>query len=97
MALDGSEIGSMALADFGRPVTIGATAAVGVFSAPGMAIEHNGMTLITTEPTLLLDAAVAATVTNNSTVITIGGVQYQVFEKMPDGSGFVLLNLTTDF
>lgn len=81
----------------GTACTIGSTAAVGVFSAPGMAIEHNGMTLITTEPTLLLDAAVAATVTNNSTVITIGGVQYQAFEKMPDGSGFVLLNLTTDF
>lgn len=77
--------------------TIGAAPAVGVFSAPGMAIEHNGMTLVTTAPTLLLDEVVAATVTNNSTVITVGGVQYQAFEKMPDGSGFVLLNLTADF
>lgn len=88
---------SAMLAAMATACTIGVAPAMGVFSAPGMTIEHNGMSLITTEPALLLDEVVAATVTNNSTVITVGGVQYQAFEKMPDGAGFVLLNLTQDF
>jgi hypothetical protein len=96
MQFSAADIAAM-ISAMGTACTIGVAPAVGVFSAPGMAIEHNGMTLVTTEPTLLLDEVVAATVTNNSTVITIGGVQYESFEKMPDGSGFVLLNLTTDF
>ena len=82
---------------FGVPITIGSTPETGIFIEPGKQIERNGAVVVTTEPMLQLKTSVAATVTNNSTVITIGGVQYESFEKMPDGSGFVLLNLTTDF
>lgn len=82
---------------FGVPITIGSTPETGIFIEPGKKIEHNGLEIITTEPMLQLKTSVAATVTTDSTVITIAGVQYQAFNKVPDGSGFVELNLTTDF
>jgi alpha-D-ribose 1-methylphosphonate 5-triphosphate synthase subunit PhnL len=85
------------LAVMGQTVTIGATAAIGVFSDGPREVIRNGVTVITDSPTLLLDTTTAALVTTDSTVITIDGVQYQAFNKSPDGAGFVELDLTRDF
>jgi len=85
------------LAAMGEAVTIGATAATGLFSEPGRPVVRDGMTVVTTTPSLLLAEADAALVTINSTTITVAGVQYQAFLKTPDGAGFVDLDLTRDF
>lgn len=85
------------LSALGGPVTIGAAAVTGVFNEPGQPVNRNGVTVITDAPTLLLSVADAAPVVKDSTVITIDGVLYQVYEKTPDGAGFVELDLTRDF
>lgn len=79
-----------------NPVTT-VTAVTGVYSTGPREITRNGAAVWTDEPTLLLSAADAALVTRNSTIITTGGVSYQAYEKTPDGSGFVELDLTRDF
>lgn len=82
---------------FGVPIAIGSTSATGIFIEPGKQIERNGAVVITTEPMLQLKTTAAALITTDSTVITIAGVQYQAFNKVPDGAGFVELDLTRDF
>jgi hypothetical protein len=85
------------LAALGGPATIVAATVTGVFNEPGQPVNRNGVTVITDAPTLLLSAADAATVTKDSTVITIDGTEYQAYEKTQDGAGFVELDLTRDF
>lgn len=89
------------LAAMGQTITIGtglgSSTATGVFSDGPHEVTRNGVVLITDQPTLLLDTTAAAMVTTDSTIITIGGVQYQAFNKVPDGAGFVELDLTRDF
>jgi len=89
------------LAAMGQTITIGtgvgASTAIGVFSDGPREVIRNGVTVVTDTPTLLLDTTAAALVTTDSTVITIDGVQYQAFNKVPDGAGFVELDLTRDF
>jgi hypothetical protein len=51
----------------------------------------------TTGPLLTLSETDAALVTENSTIITINAVTYQATQKLPDGSGFVELELTKDY
>ena len=93
----GVEINSLALSDFGQAVLIGITPATGIFSTGPREVVRNDARVWTDQPTLLLSEADAATVTRNSTIITIGGVTYQAYEKTPDGSGFVELDLTRDY
>ena len=81
----------------GDSVLIGTAATVGVFSEPGKREDIYTGNVITTAPTLLLSSADAATVTENSTIIIHTGTQYQAFEKVPEGDGFVMLALTKDF
>ncbi len=81
----------------GDSVLIGAASTVGIFSEPGKREDVYTGNIITTAPVLLLSSADAATVTENSTIITIGGTQYQAFEKVPEGDGFMMLALTKDF
>ncbi|MCX5875307.1 MAG: hypothetical protein NT087_03215 [Deltaproteobacteria bacterium] len=85
------------LSAMGGPVTIGGVDYTGDFADPGKPVFRNGETIITDSPTLLLSEAVAALVTKDSTVLTIGGVNYQAYGKTPDGVGFVDLDLTRDF
>lgn len=82
---------------FGVPVLIGSTPVTGIFIEPGKPIERNGVVVNTTEPMLQLKTSDAALVTTASTVIAIAGVNYQAFNKVPDGSGFVEFDLTRDF
>lgn len=81
----------------GGPITIGTTGTVGKFKAAGKLVEMYGGGVTTTGPLLLLSETDAATVTENSTTITIDAVAYQATQKLPDGSGFVELELTKDF
>lgn len=96
MQFSAADIAAM-LAAFGQAVTIGAVSTTGAFDAPGKPVIRNGETIITDAPTLLLSEADAALVTKDSTVLTIGGVTYQAYEKTPDGAGFVELDLTRDY
>ena len=81
----------------GDPPVVTTANVTGVFSTGPREVVRNGAMIYTDEPALLLSAADAASVTKNSTVITIGGVQYQAYNAVPDGSGFVELDLTRDF
>jgi hypothetical protein len=81
----------------GQTVTIGTVSKTGVFSTGPREVVRNDARVWTDQPTLLLSEADAATVTRNSTIITIGSVTYQAYEKTPDGSGFVELDLTRDY
>lgn len=93
-----ADIAAMLFALGGQAVIIGgAPATIGLFDAPGKPVIRNGETIITDAPTLLLSDADAALVTKDSTVIVVGGVSYQAYEKTPDGAGFVELDLTRDY
>ena len=81
----------------GTTCLIGINPATGVFSTPGKAVDLQTGSIITTEPSLLVDQATADLVIENSTIITINNVDYQATDKMPDGAGFIALSLTTDF
>lgn len=100
MQFTAADIADM-LAAMGQTITIGegagASTATGVFSDGPHEVTRNGVVLITDQPTLLVDTTAAALITTDSTVITIAGVQYQAFNKVPDGAGFVELDLTRDF
>ena len=85
------------LAAMGGPVTIGAATVTGMFDDPGQQVVRNGITVITDSPTLLLTEADAAGVVKNTTVLIVGGISYQAYEKTPDGAGFVELDLTRSF
>ena len=97
MNLTGDEITGLALADFGRAILIGSTPAVGIFNTGPREVIRNGVMVITDTPSLLLDTTTAALVTTDSTVITISSVNYQAYNKVPDGAGFVELDLTRDY
>lgn len=81
----------------GQPVTVGLTQTTAVFSTGPREVVRNGMTVYTDTPTLLVSAAVGDLVEKNETIITVDSTDYQAFEKVPDGSGFVELDLTRDF
>jgi tetrahydrodipicolinate N-succinyltransferase len=85
------------MAAMGTACTIGTTSAIGVFSDGPREVIRNGVMIITDTPSLLLDTTNAALVTTDSTVITISGVNYQAYNKVPDGAGFVELDLTRDY
>lgn len=92
------------LAALGVAVTIGGASVhadgspiMGEFSDPGKPVFRNGETIITDSPALLLSEADAALVTKDETVIVVDGVNYQAYEKTPDGAGFVELDLTRDY
>lgn len=82
---------------YGSPCLIGITPATGIFSTGPREVVRNGMTIYTDEPSLLLSVADAELAEKNSTIITVDDTDYQAFEKVPDGSGFVELSLTRDF
>lgn len=90
-------INTVMLKRFRVPVHIGAFPTDGIFYAAGKleVMLDGGVT--SSEPLLLLDTATAALVDENSTIITIDGVQYQCTQKLPDGGGFIELHLTKDF
>lgn len=81
----------------GDDIVIGSVNTVGIFQSAGKMVELYNGSVGTTGPLLTLSEASAALVTENSTVITISGVQYQATQKLPDGAGFVELELTKDF
>lgn len=81
----------------GDPPVVTTTTVTGVFSTGPREVIRNGAAIFTDEPALLLSATDAAAVTKNSTVITIDDVEYQAYNAVPDGSGFVELDLTRDF
>ena len=85
------------IASLSVSITIGTTSAVGVFAAAGKVVPMFDGSFSTTGPLLTLDTATAALVTENSTVITIGGVTYQATQKIPDGTGFFEFELTKDY
>jgi len=96
MQFTAADIAAM-LGAMGQTVTIGTTSAIGVFSDGPREVIRNGVTVITDSPTLLLDTTTAALVTTDSTVITISTLNYQAYNKVPDGAGFVELDLTRDY
>ena len=81
----------------GQPVTVGLTQTTAGFSTGPREVVRNNMTVYTDTPTLLVSVAVGDLVEKNLTIITVDDVDYQAFEKVPDGSGFVELDLTRDF
>ncbi len=81
----------------GQPVVVGLTQTTAVFSTGPREVVRNGMTLYTDTPALLVSAEVGELVEKNETIITVDDVDYQAFEKVPDGAGFVELDLTRDF
>jgi hypothetical protein len=81
----------------GQPVTVGLAQTTAVFNTGPREVARNGMTVYTDTPTLLVSVAVGDLVEKNLTIITVDDVDYQAFEKVPDGSGFVELDLTRDF
>lgn len=85
------------IVSMGQTCLIGITPVTGIFSTGPREVIRNGVSLYTDTPTLILSATDADLVTRNSTIITIANVDYQAFEKIPDGSGFVSLDLTRDF
>lgn len=85
------------LAVVGSPIDLEGVATVGYFCETGKPIIRDGATFITSEPILKLSETDAAAVLKNDTIITIEGVAYQAYQKTPDGSGFVELDLTRDF
>lgn len=81
----------------GGAVTIGSTVTLGKFKAAGKLVQMYDGSVQTTGPLLIISEVDAALVTENSTTITIDAVQYQATQKLPDGTGFVELELTKDF
>lgn len=78
-------------------ILIGITPASGIFQSAGKFVELYNGSVGTTGPLLTVSETTAASITENSTVITIGGVTYQATQKLPDGAGFVELELTKDY
>lgn len=87
----------LAVTAAGQTVFIGQIEKTGIFQMPGKAIDLYSGAVISNAPTLLLDEDDAANVTENDTVIEIDYEQYQATQKLPDGTGFVLLELTRDY
>jgi hypothetical protein len=96
MLFSHSDITAMIQA-MGTTCLIGITPVTGVFSTGPREIARNGVSVYTDTPTLLLSVADAELVVKNETIITINNVDYQAFEKVADGAGFVELDLTGDF
>ena len=69
----------------------------GVFSAVEESVDLEGGRLLVDSPTIMLPVAMAALISDNSTVLTIAGVQYQSHERGPDIANLVTLYLTRDF
>lgn len=96
MKFSATEISAMvrAMAD---SILIGSTAAYGVFQAAGKTVPMYDGSVITTGPLLTVSEATAALITENSSIITIGSTAYQATQKVPDGAGFVDIELTKDY
>lgn len=85
------------IAAMGADINIGALPARGVFQQAGKLVVLLDGSVTTSEPLLLLAPDDAALVVENDTIITIDAVQYQCIKKLPDGAGFIELQLTRDF
>lgn len=96
MALDFGEINGLAASDFGQPVTINGLPCTGLFTEAGKQVQLYDGSIITTGPLLILSESDAELVTENETVIAIGATDYAATRKLPDGAGFVELELTRD-
>jgi len=85
------------IAAMGQQVLVGIDTVTGIYSTGPREITRNGTAVWTDEPTLLLAAADAELVELNQTIITISNVDYQAYNRVPDGAGFVEFDLTRDF
>lgn len=98
------------LADVGQPVILCGpvtlndvqTATTGItiqafFQTSGKTIGSDGYLLVTSEPSILVSEADGAMIIRNATIITIDAVDYQAFNNLPDGAGFIQFDLTRDF
>jgi len=96
MQFSPSDIAAM-IAAMGQTMLIGITPLTGIYSTGPREITRNGAVVWTDEPTLLLSTADAELVELNQTIITINNVDHQAYNRVPDGAGFVELDLTRDF
>ena len=80
---------------FTNPAGLGDTATVGAGSINGIfSREYAEVNRVEGyHPTFTISAADAATITKNSTVLTIATVNYTAVSKQPDGTGMTLLVL----
>lgn len=91
-----SDIAAM-ISAMGQTMLIGITPVTGIYSTGPRELQRNGAVIWTDEPTLLIAETDAEQVTLNQTIITINNVDYQAYNRVPDGSGFVEFDLTRDF
>lgn len=94
--LDADMIAAM-VTDLGDVIDIGGAVANGIFYEPGKQVVQFDGSVSTTSPYLVLDAAAAARVTVNDTVIAINGIEYQAVNIQRDRAGWFGLMLTRDF
>ena len=93
------ELDQMINPESGDVITIpGVTTPVyGVFVCGEHVLDQDGAAMMLDKPTLLMQEADAALITDNSTVVTVGGTQYQSYDRSKPMCGVVTLYLTRDF
>lgn len=85
------------LAAFGSQIIIGAIPVTGLYQSAGKVVQLFDGQIVTTGPIITLSESDAEMVDENSTIISVDGTQFQATQKLPDGAGFVDIELTKDF
>lgn len=97
--ITGAEAITAAFADFGETALIdnGTSIIGGLFSAVERAMDDGDIEIQLDNPTFTVSAADAESMTNNSTVLTIDGIHYQIHDRSKAAMGLVTLYLTRDY
>jgi acetyl/propionyl-CoA carboxylase alpha subunit len=69
----------------------------GLFQEAGKLVQTFSGEVVSSGPILTVTEAMADNIIENETALTINDINYQATQKLPDGAGFVEIELTKDF